>query len=649
MTRMHEEDKGEEHRLSGRRKAWNRPLRTLLGIAMVALIVAVSGILVQLDYRRNRAEAIANAESAMHALSARLVDRFGVIAANSQMPVTLIGKLASAFLTPPPDQMQAKIDIVREGLSLARELDGIYVGFPDGSFFHAIRLASPAWRQALEAPEGATIAIRTMTAIGPDRAETLNFLDSAGKVIAKRFSPASDYDPRERPWYEAGVGSQTPVSIGAYRMATTKALGVSIAQAHHKNPRIVVGADVVIDTILDFLDAERITPDTSIFITNPDGRVVVHSDPAMMRRIDLERQGAAVERVIEDPLVRAVLEANPGDEPVHLEAGQRNYLVTAQPIRNTDLLSGHRVYIASPMDELLGSTMSALRQGLAVSLAIIALGIIVALLLARLISRSLGALTASADRLKELDFSTPIEIDTRISEIQTLGSAMNRARNAIHGFAMYLPKEFVRRGIESGRFSGRSARREEVTAMFTDIYDFTTISEKYEPEDVVALLSEYFDIFSELVSAHNGTIIQFLGDSVFAMWNAPVSEPRHAERACRCALEVEQRLRQFNMVQREKGLPEFRTRFGIHTGHALVGSVGAEERLQYTAMGDTINLASRLEGMNKKHHTAILATEATVKRCGDAIGFRALGTTKAKGRAAAVRIFEVTGAAPEEE
>ncbi|WP_157018624.1 adenylate/guanylate cyclase domain-containing protein [Mesorhizobium xinjiangense] len=644
---MQEQEDGETHRARPARKVWNRPLRTLLGLAMVALIVAVSGMLVQLDYRRNRAEAIANAESAMHALSSRLVDRFGVIAANSQMPVTLISKLAAAFLAPPPDLMQGKIDIVREGLALAPNLDGIYVGFPDGAFFHAIRLASPAWQQALEAPQKASIAIRTMTAIDPDRRERLVFLDGAGTAMGERSPPASDFDPRQRPWYKASASSGETVSIGPYRMATTGALGMAIARAHRGNRQIVVGADVVIETILDFLDAERITPETAIFIANPDGRVVIHSDPPMMRRIDLERQDAPVARVIEDPLVHAVLEANIGDDPVHLTAGDQPYLVTARAIEDSVLLSGHRVFIAAPMNELLGPTIAALRQGLAVSAAIIAAAVVIALFLARLISRSLDALTASADRLKELDFATPIEVPTRISEIHTLGSAMNRARDAIHSFAMYVPKEFVRRGMESGRFSGRSARRQEVTALFTDIYDFTTISEKNAPEDVVAMLSDYFDIFSEVVNAHNGTIIQFLGDSVFAMWNAPVADEHHAERACRCALDVEQRLKQFNADQRDKGLPEFRTRYGIHTGQALVGSVGAEERLQYTAMGDTINLASRLEGMNKKQGTVILASEATVKRCGDAIVFRPLGATKAKGRTAAVRIYEVTGAAPE--
>ncbi|MCY1529713.1 Adenylate cyclase 1 [compost metagenome] len=185
-----------------------------------------------------------------------------------------------------------------------------------------------------------------------------------------------------------------------------------------------------------------------------------------------------------------------------------------------------------------------------------------------------------------------------------------------------------------------------MTALFTDIYDFTTLSEKYPPEDVVAMLSEYFDIFSETVGEHDGTIIQFLGDSVFAMWNAPAADEKHAEHACRCALAVEERLRVFNEAQRQKGLPEFRTRFGIHTGTAVVGNVGAKERLQYTAMGDTVNVASRLEGMNKNYDTTIMASGAVVAHAGTAIRFRPLGSAQAKGRASALEIYEVLGAEP---
>src|SRR6185312_10024777 len=156
------------------------------------------------------------------------------------------------------------------------------------------------------------------------------------------------------------------------------------------------------------------------------------------------------------------------------------------------------------------------------------------------------------------------------------------ARTTIGTFGLYVPKELVRRIIVAGDFARRGAKREDVTALFTDIYDFTTISERHTPEEVVAMLSEYFDIFNETIAEYEGAIIQFLGDSVFAMWNVPLADPKHALHACKCALALQKKLDGFNSVKRAQGLPEFRTRFGIHTGTAVVGSVGAKERLQYT-------------------------------------------------------------------
>ena len=148
-----------------------------------------------------------------------------------------------------------------------------------------------------------------------------------------------------------------------------------------------------------------------------------------------------------------------------------------------------------------------------------------------------------------------------------------------------------------------------------------------------------------------GPHIALLGDSIFAMWNAPVADELHAENACRAALAMRDALAEFNLEQKRRGLPEFRTRFGIHTGEAVVGSVGAVDRLQYTAMGDTINVASRLEGMNKEHGTTILASSAVYERCHNVILFRPLGEAHAKGRREEIGLFEVvalreTAAAP---
>jgi adenylate cyclase len=312
-------------------------------------------------------------------------------------------------------------------------------------------------------------------------------------------------------------------------------------------------------------------------------------------------------------------------------------------LQSTLLFAGSTVVMAAPLDELLGPAYDMLFQGLAVAAGVVVFVIVGAIVLGGRITRSLNQLTESAQRLRELDFHAEIDVPSRVHEIHMLSGAMRQARDAIFTFSLYVPKELVRKGIESGEFAHRTANRHEVTAIFTDIYDFTSISEQNSPEAVVNMLSDYFDILNRTVNAHNGTIIQFLGDSIFAMWNAPVADKHHAENACRAALAMRDALDEFNVNQRRKGLPEFRTRFGIHSGEAVVGSVGAVDRLQYTAMGDTINVASRLEGMNKEHGTTILASRAVHDKCHDTILFRPLGGAHAKGREEEIEIYEVSG------
>ncbi len=125
-----------------------------------------------------------------------------------------------------------------------------------------------------------------------------------------------------------------------------------------------------------------------------------------------------------------------------------------------------------------------------------------------------------------------------ISEVNALAKALGSARDAIRTFSLYVPRELVRRIVIAGQSAIGSASRQEITVLFTDIREFTTISERHSPEEVVALLSTYFETLNMIVERHGGTIVQYIGDSIFAMWNAPVHDERHVENACRCALSV---------------------------------------------------------------------------------------------------------------
>lgn len=180
----------------------------------------------------------------------------------------------------------------------------------------------------------------------------------------------------------------------------------------------------------------------------------------------------------------------------------------------------------------------------------------------------------------------------------------------------------------------------EVTVLFSDIRGFTSLSEHRRPEEIVALLNRYFEMQVEVIFRHQGTLDKFIGDAIMAFWGAPMAQPQHAVLAVQAALGMAEALERFaGDLAREDPAVRFAIGIGVHTGPAVVGFLGTPRRLDYTAIGDTVNLASRIEGCTKGVAT-VLVSETTRAQCGEAFDFIDRGAFEVKGREQAVRLFE---------
>jgi len=182
-----------------------------------------------------------------------------------------------------------------------------------------------------------------------------------------------------------------------------------------------------------------------------------------------------------------------------------------------------------------------------------------------------------------------------------------------------------------------SGQAREITVLFSDIRGFTTLSEKRSPEEIVSLLNRYFSLQVEIIFRHGGTLDKFIGDAIMAFWGAPQDDTRHAEHAVAAALEMEQSLLRFKVELGEDG-KDFDVGIGIHTGKAVVGFLGSDTRMDYTAIGDTVNLSSRIEGLTKGV-ARILVSSDTVAHCGNVFDFKPTGSYKVKGRLQEVELF----------
>jgi len=182
-----------------------------------------------------------------------------------------------------------------------------------------------------------------------------------------------------------------------------------------------------------------------------------------------------------------------------------------------------------------------------------------------------------------------------------------------------------------------SGQAREITVLFSDIRGFTTLSEKRSPEQIVSLLNHYFSLQVEIIFRHGGTLDKFIGDAIMAFWGAPQDDPQHAAHAVAAALEMEQCLLRFKDELGEDG-KDFDVGIGIHTGKAVVGFIGSDARMDYTAIGDTVNLSSRIEGLTKGV-ARILVSSDTVAHCQNAFDFSPTGSYKVKGRLQEVELF----------
>ena len=208
----------------------------------------------------------------------------------------------------------------------------------------------------------------------------------------------------------------------------------------------------------------------------------------------------------------------------------------------------------------------------------------------------------------------------------------------------YAPVDLVRRLYRDKSEPVRGGELMEISIMFSDIKGFTALSEQLDPNRLAEMLGLYLDTLSCIIQRDTqGTIDKYIGDAIMAIWNAPEPVPDHPQMACLAALRCRDAARSLAQAPEWREFPVFETRFGLHCAKALVGHFGARDRMNYTAIGDAINLASRLEGLNKLYGTSIIASGTIVDRAKEVFDFRLLDVVAVKGKSDPIRIYELLG------
>jgi adenylate cyclase len=468
--------------------------------------------------------------------------------------------------------------------------------------------------------------------------------------------PAADgYDPRRRGWYLIAQDQRKPSWTPVYVFATDHLPGFTSVVPLYDNMGILSGVsalDITVDEISRFLATIQPTPGTKIALLDGAQNLVAfqaytNEDLKKMFTETTDENGVSVYDIrsldmFSDEDVRYILRETlnrKGNSTTVRYSGKsyRSVLAPAAIGNGLGLLIG----IIVPEDDIIGNVKKNLLYVTIFSLAVLVLIIIISSLFSNSIAKPMQRLSEEMSKVRNFQLDSDVVIQTTLIEVADMHDAFEGMRTGLKNFKRYVPSDLVAQLINKDIEAKIGGEKRELSIFFSDIANFTSISEKISPEELVQQLRVYFENVSKAILDNKGTIDKYIGDSVMAFWGAPVQSSNHAEMACRSAVLIQTILHVIFRKWANTGKDPFYTRIGIHTGEVIVGNMGYEERLNYTVLGDSVNLASRLEGVNKLYGTRIIVSQSTWEQCHELFEFRRLDKISVKGRHEGLLIYEL--------
>jgi adenylate cyclase len=526
------------------------------------------------------------------------------------------------------------------------QLFNLYVGYEDGSFIEmdVIDRAKPAFRKGLNVDEDAAFRLVVISRTGGATPVT-QYLSENLIQVAEVSGPAS-YDPRQRPWYVDAFKSDKTLLTGPYVFYATGEPGYTLRTPLKQGRRGVVAGDLLLNRFEDMLAEQKLGQSGLAFLFNDAERIVGHPEMSRLmaeipeRQDDLPQIGA-----LNLPALVPVIRSWRGGgaaQQFFVDASGRTYVAAVHRLETAGS-ANIRLAMVAPLDEFYAQIIGERRMLFALALAFVGATLPFAFWLGSLMAQPLRRIVEQTDEIQRFEIAERPRIHSVIAEIEELGRSVFTMRSVVRSFASFIPRQIVRQLIETGSSLGLGGSRREVTVLFTDVADFTAKTERADPSQVMIFTSRYFAALSDEIMRHQGTVDKYIGDAVMAFWNAPADDPDHTVNACRAILACLAANEALNKEFRCEGWPPYDTRFGLHVGDAVVGNIGSRDRMNYTALGATINLASRLEGLNKNYGTRVLVSAAVRARVGEAFLFRSVDSITPKGFADAIEVSELRG------
>ncbi len=612
-----------------------RTLRVEILTIFLALISFSSIIIVAFTYIKDTKAFDAAFHRTMHRLNNVIVDRTDCLLAEFRR----VPEFIRGFVEQQPHlKINSKelIDYFLNMMSQQRDITTLFMGMPNGDALVIDNLTMtehPRFFSSTEvAPLGTVFTYLLVDHSKPEgQQQTWTYVSKDLKIISEEVKPL-DFDPLTRPWYQGAVNAGKLYWTDLYTYAINKVKGLSCAvPVYDASGKLlsVVGTDIPLYFLSKFLSAQQIGHEGKAFVCDQDGTIVVPQEEAGPSQ-------ALVSAAL------AFFHQNSSDEEFYLNFQEKKYLVS---IHNFPLSStkNWNVILLDPRNDLFRDILETRRQIIFISLLILLFSSVCVVYFSKRISQPIVRLSKEVDRITHLDLDSNLRVPSIIQEVKMMDSSIASMRSALRSFSHYVPKDIVLDLIEKGKEIVLGGEKREITVFFSDIEEFTSVSEVLSVEKLSSLLEEYFSVLSETILKQQGTIDKYIGDGVMAFWGAPKFLTNHADLACLAALLSQSRLFELNQKRLSNHLPPFFTRIGINTGTAFIGNLGTIERMNYTAIGDCVNLASRLQNINKTYHTKIIIGEDTKIQIAPTFVLRPIDIVEVRGKKNKTKIYELLG------
>lgn len=489
-----------------------------------------------------------------------------------------------------PDHFEAIFDICYRILKANPNFVDVFYVSKDKSFYEVLRM-----------PNGFQGTFRKQPLMK-------NFRISEGNKWVQYEEKATDYDPETRPYWKTAQQYPEGGWTDPYTFATTKARGFTYVLGQTGSTGLIGywGIDFQIDGLSDFIKTLKLGHQGAAWIVAHDGTIIAQSTDASLPEIGKSGFFYTGNRIY---YVNPFPSQSKIPWNVVASIHENDFI---RPIRNTALYSLLYGLIPSALFLLLSAAFFGK------------------------VSRRLKEIAWEMDELSHLTIRERPEDRTlsRIREVNMMNRSIIHLRAGLQSFVKYIPVDLVKKLISSGQAAIAGAEKKQITVLFTDIAGFTSMAESLNVQEVTEIVVEFLTAVSKEVHNQKGIIDKFIGDAVMALWGTPEPMENHALAACKAALAIQKTL---------GSNPKMKHRIGINTGYAMVGNFGSNERLDYTALGDTVNVASRLEKHAKQMGVQILIGPETAAAVEKFLNVRPLKSVQLEGRAAPLLVYELIG------